>query len=110
MADEMDDVIVSEFEGYVPSPKIVRSPPVTEDDITEYFSSMDACVVLINETIADATRALEIHDDEAGVKAMIKRNTDHLEIQVEKQWYKDSSKTKTSYTKAITDGKAYVAG
>ena len=110
MADETDDVIVSEFEGYVPSPKIARSPPVTEDDITEYFLSMDDCVKLINATVADNTRALATYGDEAGVKAMIKRNTDHLEIQATKQWYKDSSKTKTSYTKAITDGKAYVAG
>ena len=108
MAEE--DLTHTKPETYVPPAKVDRSPPVTEDDITEYFLSMDDCVKLINATIADNTRALATYDDEAGVKAMIKRNTDHLEIQATKQWYKDSSKTKTSYTKAITDGKAYVAG
>jgi hypothetical protein len=108
MADE--DLTHPEPETYVPPAKVDRSPPVTEDDITEYFLSMDDCVKLINATIADNTKALATYDDEAGVKAMIKRNTDHLEIQAEKQWYKDSSKTKTSYTNAVTAGKAYVAG
>jgi hypothetical protein len=43
------------------------------------------------------------------VKLMVTRNTDHLEIQAEKDWYKDSSNSKTSYDDAATAGKAYVA-
>tara|TARA_Y100000401_G_scaffold93005_1_gene79177 strand:+ start:593 stop:856 length:264 start_codon:yes stop_codon:yes gene_type:complete len=86
------------------------SEELTVEEINAHFSAMDDSVNLINDTIADDTRALEIYDDASGVKAMVKRNTDHLEIQAEKQWYKDSSKTKTSYTNAVTAGKAYVAG
>jgi hypothetical protein len=83
---------------------------LTADEIAAHFSAMDDSVSLINETVADDTKALEMFEDAAGVKAMITRNTDHLELQAEKQWYKDSSKTKTSYTNAVTAGKAYVAG
>tara|TARA_R100000781_G_scaffold1329_2_gene2162 strand:- start:7211 stop:7474 length:264 start_codon:yes stop_codon:yes gene_type:complete len=83
---------------------------ITADEIAAHFSAMDDSVNLINNTIADDTRALEIYNDAASVKEMITRNTDHLELQAKKQWYKDSSKTKTSYTNAVTAGKAYVAG
>ena len=86
------------------------SEELTVEEINAHFSAMDDSVNLINDTIADDTRALEIYDDASGVKAMVKRNTDHLEIQAEKQWYKDSSKTKTSYANAVTAGKADVAG
>jgi hypothetical protein len=82
----------------------------TADEIAAHFSAMDDSVTLINATVADDSEALEMHGDAAGVKEMITRNTDHLEIQAKKQWYKDSSKTKTSYTNAVTAGKAYVAG
>ena len=83
---------------------------ITADEIAAHFSAMDDSVNLINNTIADDTRALEIYNDATSVKEMITRNTDHLELQAKKQWYKDSSKTKTSYTNAVTAGKAYVAG
>tara|TARA_R100001594_G_scaffold29664_2_gene55141 strand:+ start:376 stop:639 length:264 start_codon:yes stop_codon:yes gene_type:complete len=83
---------------------------LTADEIAAHFSAMDDSVTLINETIADDTDALKMYGDAAGVKKMVTRNTDHLELQAEKQWYKDSSKTKTSYTNAVTAGKAYVAG
>ena len=83
---------------------------LTADEIAANFSAMDDSVTLINETVADDSDALKQFGTAAEVKLMITRNTDHLELQKEKQWYKDSSKTKTKYTKAITDGKAYVAG
>ena len=83
---------------------------LTADEIAAHFAAMDDSVTLINATIADDTDALELHGNAANVKEMVTRNTDHLEIQKETAWYKASSKTKTSYTKAITDGKAYVAG
>ena len=83
---------------------------LTADEIAAHFSAMDDSVTLINETIADDTDALEMYGDAAEVKLMMTRNTDHLELQATKDWYKDSSKTKTSYTNAVTAGKAYVAG
>jgi len=83
---------------------------LTADEIAAHFSAMDDSVTLINATVADDTDALELHGDAAEVKLMVTRNTDHLEIQATKHWYKDSIKTKTSYTNAVTAGKAYVAG
>jgi len=83
---------------------------LTAEEIAAHFSAMDDSVNLINETVADDTDALKMYNDAEGVKEMITRNTDHLELQAKKQWYKDSSKTKTSYTNAVTAGKAYVAG
>ena len=83
---------------------------LTAEEIAAHFSAMDDSVNLINSTIADDTDALALCGSAAAVKLMVTRNTDHLEIQAKKQWYKDSSKTKTSYTNAVTAGKAYVAG
>ena len=81
---------------------------LTADEIAAHFAALDDSVTLINATIADDTDALKMYGDAAEVKLMMTRNTDHLEIQKETAWYKASAKTK--YTKAITDGKAYVAG
>jgi len=81
----------------------------TVDEIAAHFSAMDDSVTLINETVADDTEALLICGDAAEVKLMVTRNTDHLEIQAAKDWYSDSSKSKTPYTGAVTAGKAYVA-
>jgi hypothetical protein len=83
---------------------------LTADEIAAHFSAMDDSVNLINATIADDTDALRQFVTAAEVKLMVTRNTDHLEIQAAKDWYKDSSKSKTSYTDAVTAGKAYVAG
>ena len=82
----------------------------TADEIAQHFSAMDDSVNLINSTVADDTDALEMYGDAAGVKLMVTRNTDHLELQATKDWYSDSSKSKTPYTNAVTAGKAYVAG
>ena len=71
---------------------------------------MDDSVNLINATIADDTDALVVWGTATEVKLMVTRNTDHLEIQATKDWYSDSSKSKTPYTNAVTAGKAYVAG
>ena len=81
----------------------------TADEIAQHFSAMDDSVNLINSTVADDTDALEMYGDATEVKLMITRNTDHLEIQAAKDWYSDSSKSKTPYTNAVTAGKAYVA-
>ena len=83
----------------------------TAEEIAEHFFAMDASVRVINATIADDTDAIETEPGGAeGVKLMVTRNTDHLEIQATKDWYAESSVTKTSYTDAVTAGKAYVAG
>ena len=81
----------------------------TEAEIAAHFSAMDDSVTLINETVADDTEALLLHGNDAEVKLMVTRNTDHLEIQAGKDWYSDSSNSKTPYIEAVTAGKAYVA-
>ena len=86
------------------------SEELTAEEIAAHFSAMDDSVTLINATIADDTDALEMYGDAAGVKLMVTRNTDQLELQATKDWYSDSSKSKTPYTNAVTAGKAYVAG
>jgi len=82
----------------------------TAEEIAQHFSAMDDSVTLINATVADDSGALVQFGTAAEVKLMVTRNTDHLEIQAAKDWYSDSSKSKTPYTDAVTAGKAYVAG
>tara|TARA_R110000823_G_C15770721_1_gene484001 strand:+ start:521 stop:781 length:261 start_codon:yes stop_codon:yes gene_type:complete len=82
---------------------------LTADEIAANFSAMDDSVALINATVADDTEALASQSAEE-VKLMVTRNTDHLEIQAAKDWYSESSKSKTTYTDAVAAGKAYVAG
>ena len=81
---------------------------LTADEIAAHFSAMDDSVSLINATVADDSDALEQFGTAAEVNLMVTRNTDHLEIQAAKDWYSDSSKSKTPYTNAVTAGKAYV--
>tara|TARA_R110000751_G_scaffold188383_1_gene294410 strand:+ start:2003 stop:2269 length:267 start_codon:yes stop_codon:yes gene_type:complete len=82
----------------------------TAEEIAGHFSAMDDSVNLINETIADDTDAIAADlDGAAGAKLMVTRNTDHLEIQAAKDWYSESSLSKTAYEDAVTAGKAYVA-
>ena len=81
----------------------------TEAEIAAHFSAMDDSVNLINSTVADDTHALSVYGDADEVKLMVTRNTDHLEIQAAKDWYSDSSNSKTSYDNAVTIGKAYVS-
>ena len=89
---------------------MTSDPRLTAEDINQYFSGMDDCVTLINDTIDDNTRALEIYNDAEGVKAMMKRNTDHLELQLDKDWATEDSRDKSSYTDAITAGVNYING
>ena len=70
---------------------------------------MDDSVDLINATVADDTEAVETEGAE-GAKLMVTRNTDHLELQLAKDWAIADNRSKTSYTNAVTAGKAYVAG
>ena len=83
---------------------------LTADEIAAHFSAMDDSVALINATVADDSEEIAMWGSAAEVKLMVTRNTDHLEIQAAKDWYSDSSKSKTPYTSAVAAGKAYVAG
>ena len=82
----------------------------TEAEITQHFSAMDDSVNLIAAIVEDDSRFVNNDPDGAsGVKLMVTRNTDHLEIQAAKDWYSASSNSKTSYENAVAIGKAYVA-
>ena len=82
----------------------------SEAEIAQHFSAMDDSVNLIAAVVEDDTSFVNNDSDGAdGVKLMVTRNTDHLEIQAAKDWYSDSNKSKTSYDNAVTIGKAYVA-
>jgi|TARA_Y100000296_G_C5095330_1_gene217042 hypothetical protein len=81
---------------------------LTADEINQHFTAMGHSVDLIDATIADDTEAKKMNGGEAGAKEMVKRNTDHLEIQLAKDWAKDDSRSKKTYTDAVTAGKAYI--
>ena len=81
----------------------------TAAQINAHFSAMDDSVNLINATVADDSDALATQTAEE-VKRMVTRNTDHLELQLSKDWAIADNRSKTSYTDAITAGKSYVAG
>jgi len=86
------------------------SEELTAEEINAHFSAMDDSVNLINNTIADDTDALEMFGSAEGAKEMMKRNTDHLELQLDKDWATEDSRDKSSYTDAITSGVNYING
>ena len=79
----------------------------TAAQINAHFSAMNDSVNLINATVADDSDALATQTAEE-VKRMVTRNTDHLEWQLGRDWAIADGRSKTSYTDAITAGKAYV--
>ena len=81
---------------------------ITEDEINQHFVAMGHSVDLIDATIADDTEAKKANYGPQGAKDMVKRNTDHLELQLGKSWAIDDNRDKSSYTDAITVGKAYI--
>lgn len=86
------------------------SLPPTEEDIARYFLGMDASANRINSCVADDAEFLvENHNDADALKADMQRNVDHLEIQMSTDWYKDSSKDKSSYVSAVAAGKNYIS-
>ena len=86
------------------------SEELTAEEINGHFSAMDDSDNLINDTIADDTDALKMFGSAEGVKEMMKRNTDHLELQLDKDWATEDSRDKSSYTDAITAGVNYING
>jgi len=83
---------------------------LTAEEINGHFSAMDDSVNLINETIANDTEALQMFGSAEEVELMVKRNTDHLEIQLVKDWAMEDDRDKTSYSDAITTGVNYING
>ena len=81
---------------------------ITEDEINQHFVAMGHSVDLIDATIADDTEAKKMNNGPQGAKDMVKRNTDHLELQLGKSWAIDDNRDKSSYMDAITVGKAYI--
>jgi len=79
----------------------------TTEQINAHFSAMDDSVDLIDSVIAGEHDALATQTTEE-VKEMVTRNTDHLELQLDKDWATNDNRDKTSYTDAITAGKNYV--
>ena len=86
------------------------SEELTAEEIAAHFSAMDDSVNLINATVADDADALGTYRSAEEVKLMMKRNTDHLEIQLVKDWATEDSRDKSSYTDAITAGVNYING
>ena len=86
------------------------SEELTTEEINGHFSAMDDSVNLINETIANDANALQIFGSAEEVKLMVKRNTDHLELQLDKDWATEDNRDKTSYSDAITAGVNYING
>ncbi len=86
------------------------SEELTAEEINAHFSAMDDSVNLINNTIADDAEALEMYGSVEEVKLMMKRNTDHLELQLDKDWAVADNRDKSSYTDAITAGVNYING
>ena len=86
------------------------SEEITAEEINQHFSAMDDSVNLITNTIADDANALEMFGSAEGAKEMMKRNTDHLELQLDKDWATEDSRDKSSYTDAITAGVNYING
>ena len=92
MADEFGRVIV----------------PPTEEEIAKKFKAMDVVVSRINWCVADDSELLqENNSDPEEVKVEMQRCVDHLESQMSSDWYKDSSKNKSSYVSAVSAGKNY---
>ena len=83
---------------------------LTVEEINAHFSAMDDSVNLINETITDDADALQMFGSAEEVKLMVKRNTDHLELQLDKDWATEDNRDKTSYSDAITTGVNYING
>lgn len=81
--------------------------------VAEVLASADDSVELINDINTNGSDSIYVIFDEnqEGINAIVQRNVDHLELILS---YTDpdvagSSEDKSSYTSAITTGKAYIA-
>ena len=94
---------------------------LTDEEIERKFTAMGHSVTEINEIITEEQPTeyirgrppthLEKHNnDPEMLKEVVERSVRFIEHQQAKDWYKDSSNSKTAYDSAVTAGKAYVAG
>ena len=80
--------------------------------VQECLTAATDSVNLINAINTDASSVKAVQNmTQAEINAMVQRNVDHLEIILEytDPDVKGSSDDKSSYTSAITTGKAYIA-
>ena len=70
-------------------------------DINQTISAMNDSVNLINDLLAS-------NDVSEETKGTIDRNVRHLDLMVEKDFVKNSGKDLSLFTKASTDGKAFL--
>jgi hypothetical protein len=84
----------------------------TAEDINKDFESAGKSVDLINGIVAGTKMVNEDPEDKIDT---VKRNVEHLELQVVKDWYVSDSVSRTApaskaaIQSAITAGKAYLA-
>ena len=74
----------------------------TAEEIAQDYKAMGDSVDLINGIIDGSMMADESEEDK---KDTVKRNVEHLEIMVAKDYW--TNENMTAINKAITDGKAY---
>jgi len=75
----------------------------TAEEIAQDYTAMGHSVDLINGIIAGTQMADESEEDK---KDTVKRNVEHLEIMVAKDYW--TNEDMTAVNKAITDGKNYL--
>ena len=81
---------------------IVSEVPSTEE-IAQHYSAMGDSVDLINAVIAGTQMASESDEEKKGC---VKRNVDHLEIMLAKDFWTDQDMT--AVNAAVTSGGAYI--
>jgi len=77
---------------------------LTAEQIAQNYSAMGDSVALINDVIAGKAMAGDKKEDR---QDCVDRNTQHLELMVAKDYWKDESMTATNA--AITAGNGYTA-
>ena len=93
---------------------------MSEQTVAEVLTAATDSVTLINDINTNGANSTRIMPDltQAEINAVVQRNVDHLELilayepvdsQDNTPDVKNSSDDKSSYTSAITTGKAYIA-
>ena len=86
---------------------------MSNQTVAKVLAAADDSVTLINDINSNGSDSVHVamDDDQADINAIVQRNVDHLETILT---YTDpdvagSSDDKSSYTSAITTGKAYIS-
>ena len=86
---------------------------MSEQTVVEVLTAATDSVTLINDVNTNGANSTRIMPDltQAEINAVVQKNVDHLELILEytEPDVKNSSDDKSSYTSAITTGKAYIA-